>query len=287
MNVSIVGTGSMGAALARTLLAGGVNVTVWNRSLDKARALEPVGASVASDLPSALIANPATIICIDNYAATRALLDERGVARSLAGRSILQFSTGTPAEASEADKWMRAQGAAYLEGAIMVYPGDIGTDRAQMLISGPRDQFDKWEPALRLLSADLRYVGAAIQAAAAIDMALLSRLIGLKFGAIYGAHICEAEGIDVSHLAELMKDGDPARVSASVIASGDFRLGSGSASCDVALGVVSRIQMTAHAAGLNSELPDLLVKFYKRTIEAGFGAEDSAAVIKAMRAARP
>lgn len=283
MDITVVGTGAMGAALARALLKGGMNVTAWNRSTDKARALEPLGATVLPDLSAALCASSKILICIDNYSASKALFAAPGIAEILAGRSVLQFSTGTPSEADESGEWNRAQGARYLDGAIMVYPADIGTDAAQILVSGPKDEFDAWEPALRLLSEDLRYVGAAASAAATLDMALLSRLFGLKFGAIYGAHMCESQGVDVAHYAALMRDGDPAKVAANVIASGDFTLGGGSGSIDVALGCVERILSTAHAAGIDSGLPDLWVKYYKRASADGFSEKCSSAVVTAMR----
>jgi 3-hydroxyisobutyrate dehydrogenase len=49
-NVSFVGTGVMGAWLVRHLLKAGYSVTVFNRSMEKARALEREGAKVATSL---------------------------------------------------------------------------------------------------------------------------------------------------------------------------------------------------------------------------------------------
>ena len=45
-NVTVTGLGVMGIALARTLLQNGFNVTVWNRSLDKAETLKDEGPTV-------------------------------------------------------------------------------------------------------------------------------------------------------------------------------------------------------------------------------------------------
>ncbi|MGD8841416.1 MAG: NAD(P)-binding domain-containing protein, partial [Gammaproteobacteria bacterium] len=39
-NVSVVGLGMMGTALAKTLLEDGLEVTVWNRDPEKAKPLE-------------------------------------------------------------------------------------------------------------------------------------------------------------------------------------------------------------------------------------------------------
>ena len=56
-DVSVIGMGSMGSALARTLLQSGYAVTVWNRSVDKAELLVSDGAEVA-DSASVASARP-------------------------------------------------------------------------------------------------------------------------------------------------------------------------------------------------------------------------------------
>ena len=49
IRVAVLGTGTMGAAMARSLLRSRFGVTVWNRSPDKAKPLFAAGARVASD----------------------------------------------------------------------------------------------------------------------------------------------------------------------------------------------------------------------------------------------
>jgi 3-hydroxyisobutyrate dehydrogenase len=47
--VAVLGTGIMGAAMARNLLAAGIKVRAWNRSREKAESLERDGAEVVDD----------------------------------------------------------------------------------------------------------------------------------------------------------------------------------------------------------------------------------------------
>ena len=47
-DISVIGLGDMGSALAQTLLKNGYSVTVWNRSADKADPLMAAGAALAS-----------------------------------------------------------------------------------------------------------------------------------------------------------------------------------------------------------------------------------------------
>ena len=50
MKVGFIGLGRMGAAMAANLLKAGHEVTVYNRSPDKARALSALGARVAASV---------------------------------------------------------------------------------------------------------------------------------------------------------------------------------------------------------------------------------------------
>jgi hypothetical protein len=52
--VTVLGTGTMGAGMARDLASAGPDVTVWNRSPGKARALSGAGAHVEEDVRSAV-----------------------------------------------------------------------------------------------------------------------------------------------------------------------------------------------------------------------------------------
>jgi 3-hydroxyisobutyrate dehydrogenase-like beta-hydroxyacid dehydrogenase len=63
-SVSIVGLGVMGSALAHTLLAAGYDVTVWNRTQEKAESLVKAGASLAGTAADAVKNSEVTITCI-------------------------------------------------------------------------------------------------------------------------------------------------------------------------------------------------------------------------------
>ena len=52
--VAVLGTGIMGSGMARNLVGAGMDVTVWNRSPDRARPLADAGARVATDAAEAV-----------------------------------------------------------------------------------------------------------------------------------------------------------------------------------------------------------------------------------------
>ena len=90
-DVSVIGLGVMGSALARTLIAGGMSVTVWNRTADKADSLVAAGAARAESAAAAIAASPATITCIASHQQTIDLLtgkEAKEIARILKGSQV-------------------------------------------------------------------------------------------------------------------------------------------------------------------------------------------------------
>ena len=136
-DVTMIGLGAMGSALARAFLRAGYSVTVWNRTAARMQPLVDLGATAAPSPADAARASPVTVVCIDNYATTRRLLDEAGMLQALAGRTLIQLSTGTPAEARALGGWLQAQGVNVLDGAILPYPDGIGAADARILFAGP------------------------------------------------------------------------------------------------------------------------------------------------------
>ena len=283
-DVTVVGLGAMGTALAQTLIGAGHNVTVWNRSPEKMGPLVARGARGPSNFGEAVASSSRVIVCIPDYQTTRELFEQPDITPLLNGRTVVQLSTGTPKEAKESEKWFKGLGASYLDGAILCWPGNIGTPSGLILVAGQEQVFESCRTDLQHLAGDLRYLGSNIGAASTLDLAFLSRLVGVIFGSIHGALVCESEGVPVSAFTALLPENDRAVPLTQTINEGSFAsVSKGGATVDVASSAVTRIRQHANDAGINSELPDLLCDWVKRAQEAGYGSEETAAVIKVIR----
>jgi len=97
--LTLIGLGAMGSAIARTLIDKKYDMTVWNRSPEKVETLVELGASSAQSLKQAIESSQIILFCIHGYAATRTLLDDPEIIALLPGRIVIQMSTGTSAEA--------------------------------------------------------------------------------------------------------------------------------------------------------------------------------------------
>lgn len=133
-NVSVLGLGKMGTALAKSLLASGRSVT-GNRSVDKAQPFIVAGAEVATSAADAISASDVSIPCIRNHKLTAELL--RPISGNLPGKTILQLSTGSAKEAEELVELLTSAGADWLIGMINAYPGGIGKADAAILCASP------------------------------------------------------------------------------------------------------------------------------------------------------
>lgn len=285
-DVTVMGLGKMGSALAEVLLRRERQITVWNRTGMKAEPLVDRGAVLASSAAEAVRASPLVIVCVSHYGAARQFLETKEVALALAGRVLLQLSTGTPREAREMETWARAQGAEYLDGAIAAWPSQMGGDETLVYVSGAEAPFRRHEALLKGIAGGLTYLGEAPANAAVLFAAVLSYLAGHWLGICHGALICEAEGFSVTsfgtaiaHLSPIL--GADARHMSALIESGSFQ--DPESTLATAGGDVGRLVEQAEDAGIGSEFPKFAAALFKRAIDAGYGPEEHAALIKVLR----
>jgi hypothetical protein len=126
-------------------------------------------------------------------------------------------------------------------------------------------------------------VGEKIAAAAALDLAVLSRLCAITPAVVNGAHICESEGIPLTYYADLFPEGDRARSLALAIHQDNFT-DDVITSVNTAISCLAAIKAYADDLGINSEVPTFGVDFYHRAADAGLGDHDATALIKVLRA---
>ncbi|GAA3381567.1 NAD(P)-binding domain-containing protein [Streptomyces racemochromogenes] len=201
--LTLLGLGDMGTALARTWLAAGHPLTVWNRTAAKADALAAEGAAVAASPAEAVAANTLVVLCLLDDASVGATLD--GI--DLTGKDLVNLTTGTPAEGRARAAWAEARGARFLDSGIMATPAMIGVPEAGGYVfhSGCRALFDAHRATLEV-PAGARFVGEDPGHAALHDVALLSAMYGLFAGVSHAYALIEGEEIAPGSLAPLLSE---------------------------------------------------------------------------------
>lgn len=280
IDIAVIGLGKMGAALAWTLHKNGHTIIVWNRSSEKMQPFAAGGVAIASDVVSAIAGSPIVLICIDNYAVTSALFRSAEVAPSLPGRTVVQLSTGTPREAHEASEWMKAHDVSYLDGAILCGPDAIGTEDAQILLSGDESAYERAKGVLRCLGDGVRYLGSNTGAASALDLAWLTTRYGRFMGIIHAANLCKSESASLNDFASLFPDDPVFQRYATVIENESYT--ECTASLQVWSAALDRIRQQGEDAGINTEIPDFVARYFEKAIAAGYGDENVMALFKVL-----
>jgi len=284
-DVTVIGLGAMGSAIAAALLENGFEVTVWNRTAAKMGALVEKGAQAAGSADAAVAASSLTIISVDDYRATRGVLEEPSVTKVAPGRTFAQFSTGTPKDARDGERWAKKHGAFWLDGAILAYPREIGRS-ALVFLAGSGTQFELQRPVLSALTDQLRYLGPAVGAAAALDLAVLSFYIGSHLGLVHGALVCESEHVEPDVMTSVIVDSLPSDAIeiahlGEALTRNDFS--QPGASLGVYSGILDRLLAQARDAGVNAEIPGFANDVVKRGMAAGFAEEEIVSIIRILR----
>jgi 3-hydroxyisobutyrate dehydrogenase-like beta-hydroxyacid dehydrogenase len=142
-DVTLIGLGAMGSALAKALIDAGRSITAWNRSPERLEKIVALGARGASDVPDAVKSSNVILVCVSNYTATRKFLGTEEVIPHLRGKTLVQMGSGTPREARDNEAWMKSRGGDYLDVSIQSYPEGIGEEGSLFFIVPRQPQLDR------------------------------------------------------------------------------------------------------------------------------------------------
>ena len=195
--VSVIGLGAMGSGIARTLIEGGCKVSVWNRSRAKVDDLVAVGAIGCNEPREALDANTLVIVCVSDYAVWRHIIQEHSLASHFEDTCIIQLTTGTIDDVQTHASLIQDNRGRLVEGAVMCYPRNLGTDEAALLLSGAPNVVEECTPILSILDENWKSLGEDINQPSVLSRSLMSGLTGALMGLVNGAAICRAGGVSL------------------------------------------------------------------------------------------
>jgi 3-hydroxyisobutyrate dehydrogenase-like beta-hydroxyacid dehydrogenase len=274
MNITVLGLGPMGQALAGALLDAKYRTMVWNRTPAKADPLQARGAVAAGTPAEAVGAADLILVNVVDHDAVDAVLTAAGDA--VAGKTVVGLSSDTPERARRTADLVAGLGGGYLDGAIMTPTTTIGTPAASILFAGPRDHYDAGLPVFSALGTPT-WLGDEYDRAATFDMALLDLFWTSVAGFLHAIGIAKAHGIgptallphatgivdilnpifaEIAERAEVGRHDDPSASVASVAAS------------------LHHLIATARAAGMDDAALQAFAGIVEKAIADGHGAKE-------------
>jgi 3-hydroxyisobutyrate dehydrogenase len=280
--VAVLGTGIMGAPIARNLLRAGFEVRVWNRTPDKAEKLIADGAISMSSPASAAAGADAVITMLTDGAAVNTVMSQHGGALSALDRGVVWIQMGTVGVdwCDRLGNLAARRGVFYVDAPVSGSSRLAETGQLEILASGAGSVRSRLTPifdALGRRTVWLERVGDASR----LKLALNNWLAVLVEGMVETLTLCRALGLDPHAFVGAVDNGPLASpyaiAKANAMLDEDFLPGFPlrHAAKDAALAVAA-----AHNQGAGLPLTAVLLRVWHRAIAAGHGDEDvSAAVI--------
>ncbi|MDK0520136.1 NAD(P)-binding domain-containing protein [Streptomyces sp. ML-6] len=281
-DVSILGLGAMGSALAEVLVKAGVRTTVWNRSTGRAEALVAQGTTEAASAAAAVRASPLVVVCLFDHDSVHEVLDP--LVGDLAGRKLVNLTTTKPEQARRSALWAARARIAYLDGGIMAVPSMIGQPGASILYSGSQEVFrehtelfDRW--------AAGTYYGEDAGLASLYDFALLSAMYVMFAGFMQGAAMLAPAGVPASRFAAMAAPWLTAMTGelagyAEVIDGGDYTVPGQQSLTFSNLGLFIE---AITDEGVSAEPIAMVQRLIQQQVDAGHGTEGFARIIESLK----
>ena len=135
--VTVLGTGIMFSGMARTLLAAGLPVTVWNRTASKAQALEDDGAIVAATVEDAVTDADVVLTMVFDTAAVQSVMD-RGLPAMRSDAVWMQSATVGLDGTRALSQFAETRSIAYVDSPVLGSKAAANEGSLIVVASGPR-----------------------------------------------------------------------------------------------------------------------------------------------------
>ncbi len=204
--IGIVGTGRMGANIARRLHDVGYEIAVLydTNSQSAAETAAETGGEVANSLSRVAELSDVVLTVVSDDAAMYAIFapDGESLLANAEGKIFVNCATVSPKVHVDVERLAESRGAHSLEACMASSIPQARNGTLYLMVGGRREIFDRLKPMLEKMSASLKYIGEAGRAAqvkALVNMVMNVNTAGLAEGLGLG----DALGLDLDMLREV------------------------------------------------------------------------------------
>jgi 3-hydroxyisobutyrate dehydrogenase-like beta-hydroxyacid dehydrogenase len=201
--VGWLGTGEMGGLIARRLAEQGCSVVAWNRTRERAAALEPLGVEVV-DTPHEVAERTTAIFAMltDARAVREVITGAAGVLSGLMpGAIVVDMSTIAPDASRALAAEVAAAGGVMLDCPVSGGIGAAPSGDLSLMVGGDRDAADTVRPILDIIGKRVTHMGDNGQALVmkiAINVSLAVQMLAFSEGVL----LAELNGVERSVAVE-------------------------------------------------------------------------------------
>jgi 3-hydroxyisobutyrate dehydrogenase len=281
--VAVLGTGIMGAAMARNLLASGMEVRAWNRSREKAEPLKKDGAEVAD--------NPGEAARGANFILTM-LADTNAVEEAVGGDVLpqlaedgvwLQMSTVGEVGNERLAGLAADHGVAYVDAPVLGTKQPAEQGQLVVLASGPVEVRERSEQVFGTVGSKTVWLGEAGEGSR-LKLVVNNWIVGILGVLAETVAFANTIGVDPAKFLETIEGGPLglpyAQMKGNMMVEEDFPT---SFSANLARKDAGLVLDAAEAHDLRMRIAESIAARFDEAIQAGHGEADMAAVYQAAK----
>ncbi len=281
--VAVLGTGIMGAAMARNLLAAGIKVRAWNRSREKAEPLEKGGAEVVDDPRDAARGADFVLTMLADADAVEEAVGGDVLAALAEGGVWLQMSTVGEGGNERLLRLAADSGVAYVDAPVLGTKQPAEQGQLIVLASGPEEVRERSEVIFSAVGSKTVWLGEAGEGSR-LKLVINNWIVGLLGVLAETVAFAQAIGVDPANFLETIEGGPLglpyAQLKGSMMVEEDFPT---SFSANLARKDAALVLNAAEAHDLRMQIAESVMARFDEAIQAGYGEEDMAAVYRTAR----
>ena len=286
-SVAVIGTGRMGAAMARRLADAGHTLTVWNRSGEKAEQLaRTTGAKTAGSAAEAARGSDVVITSLaDDSAVIHVYLGDEGVLSGASeGSIVLDTSTIDPETVHRVGAAFDEKGISFLDCPVSGSVASVESGSLLVMAGGVASALDAVRPILESFSKEVLHTGPS-GSGAACKLAVNALVHGLNIALAEALVLAERAGVDRAVAYDVFERGAAGApfVSYKRAAFEDPDTAEVAFTLDLVAKDLELITGLAQRVGAPMKQGEAGLEIVQEAIENNFGARDLSAVAVHLR----
>lgn len=282
--VALLGTGAMGAGMARNICKAGITLRVWNRTPERAAPLVDLGAQQCRTVAEAVDGASVVVTMLWDESTVEQALRE-GAGSFSAGAVLLQTTTVGAAGADRLAAVAAELGLVYLDSPVQGTKGPAEQGTLVVLASGPTEARAAVDPVLDAIGSRTVWVGNT-GAGSRLKLATNAFVLSLTSAVAQSLALAEALGLQPHQVLDALaggplESGYLKNKGASMV-EGRFEAAFG---IEGGIKDADLIVAAGAEAGLDAELLRVVRDQLARAVAAGHGGEDISSVLHAYRPA--
>lgn len=224
MKIAFFGAGLMGSGFIRRMLAQGHEVTVWNRSPEKAQALQAEGAKACADAAEAIRGVDRIHLSLSDDASVDAVLEPLASVIDSKIWIVDHTTTATTPTAERAARW-RGRGVRFVHAPVFMGPANAQEGTGLVIMSGEKALCDALTPLLDGMGSKIVWLGEQPERAASFKLFGNLALMGIAGVLADVTRLASAVGVSSADAMDLFSHFNPGAAipaRAAKIASGPY-----------------------------------------------------------------